>query len=148
MFERKPDPPGFRQSAALPYRRTKGGCEVLLITSRTNRRWIIPKGLIEPNMTAPQSAALEAFEEAGVRGKMCDACLGTYGVEKYGTQGTVEVYAMRVTEELDKWPEQADRQRQWLPIEQAITTAGDEGVAEILRGFAAGKKWKKKKNGG
>ncbi|MCB1995552.1 MAG: NUDIX hydrolase [Rhodoferax sp.] len=147
MFERKPDPPGFRQSAALPYRRTKGGCEVLLITSRTNRRWIIPKGLIEPNMTAPQSAALEAFEEAGVRGKICENCLGTYGVEKYGGLGTVEVYPLKVTEELNKWPEQGDRERQWLPIEKAIDTAGDAGVAEILRGFAASKKWKRK-NGG
>jgi len=145
MFVRKRGRLTFRQSAAIPYRKGEDGCEILLMTSRTNHRWIIPKGLIEPHLSPPASAAEEVYEEAGVRGKICDTCLGTYPVEKWDAHGTVEVYALKVTEELDDWPEKDDRERQWLPIKQAIETAGDEGVVEVLRTF---QKRKKKKNGG
>src|SRR5210317_1534724 len=49
-----------RQSGVIPYRVRKGNLEILLITSRRERRWIIPKGIIEPDYSARNSAAKEA----------------------------------------------------------------------------------------
>ena len=45
--------------------------KVLIITSRTTKRWIIPKGWMQPKLGASGSAAVEAWEEAGVLG-ICD----------------------------------------------------------------------------
>jgi 8-oxo-dGTP pyrophosphatase MutT (NUDIX family) len=60
----------YRQSGAVPFRVRDGTIEVLLITSLTSGRWIIPKGIIEPPLSSAASAAQEAFEEAGVRGEL------------------------------------------------------------------------------
>jgi 8-oxo-dGTP pyrophosphatase MutT (NUDIX family) len=86
------------QSAALPYRRGRRGLEVLLITSRETRRWVLPKGGIMPGMTPYESAAEEAFEEAGIAGRVDRRCIGVYGYRKLRDKGmpycTVRVYPM------------------------------------------------------
>src|SRR5208282_1063634 len=58
-----------QQVAAVCYRIRQGGIEFLLVQTREGR-WIFPKGGVEPGLTHAQSAALEAFEEAGVHGRM------------------------------------------------------------------------------
>ena len=60
------------QNAGLPYRVTKAGAlEILLVTTRQTRRWIIPKGWPIKGLKPANSAAREAFEEAGVSGGFC-----------------------------------------------------------------------------
>ena len=56
----------FSQSAVIPYRISKKGLEILLITSLKKKNWIVPKGYIEFNLTPFESAKKEAYEEAGV----------------------------------------------------------------------------------
>ena len=56
----------YRQSGAVPFRIRDGAIEVLLITSQTSGHWIIPKGIVEPELSSAASAAQEAYEEAGV----------------------------------------------------------------------------------
>ena len=58
-----------QQVAAVCYRTRRGCAEFLLVQTRGGR-WIFPKGGVEPGLTRAQSAALEAFEEAGVHGRM------------------------------------------------------------------------------
>src|SRR6056297_3611786 len=70
------------QFAALCYRVRAGRLEVLLITSRRSKRWIVPKGWPIDGMTPAQSAGLEAWEEAGVIGKPIDLCLGLFSYRK------------------------------------------------------------------
>jgi 8-oxo-dGTP pyrophosphatase MutT (NUDIX family) len=60
---------GRQQVAAVCYRMTARGPEFLLVRTRAGR-WIFPKGGVEPGLTPAQSAALEAFEEAGVHGRI------------------------------------------------------------------------------
>jgi phosphohistidine phosphatase len=72
----------FRQSAVIPYRRGPNGLEVLLVTSRKGKRWVLPKGVVEPDLTPAVSAEKEAMEEAGVRGAVDDEPLGTYEYRK------------------------------------------------------------------
>ena len=66
------------QFGALCYRFKNDQIEFLLITSRDTKRWILPKGWPENNMTPGQSAANEAFEEAGVKGKSDERPIGVY----------------------------------------------------------------------
>ncbi len=71
------------QYGALPYRFTPDAAlEVLLVTTRQTRRWIIPKGWPIKGLRPPKSAAREAFEEAGVHGKIGAKPLGAFTYDK------------------------------------------------------------------
>jgi 8-oxo-dGTP pyrophosphatase MutT (NUDIX family) len=68
---------GCQKVAAVCYRLRNGSIEFLLVRTR-NRRWTFPKGGVEPGLTHAQAAALEAFEEAGVHGRMEEAAFARY----------------------------------------------------------------------
>jgi 8-oxo-dGTP pyrophosphatase MutT (NUDIX family) len=65
------------QVAAVCYRVRGGEIEFLLVKTGKGR-WIFPKGSVEPGLTHAQAAALEAFEEAGVHGRMEEASFTRY----------------------------------------------------------------------
>src|SRR5436190_3859966 len=91
----------IRQAAALPL---KGG-KVCVITSSNGKRWVIPKGLIDPGQTAGETALQEAWEEAGLVGALHPEPIGSYLYEKYGQTCHVIVFVMDVTEVAGEWPE-------------------------------------------
>ena len=122
----------YAQSAVVPYRLVDGLLEVLLITSRRRRRWTLPKGIVERGMTAAASAAKEAYEEAGVRGDVGSVPLGAYDYRKWGGTCRVEVYPLRVLEELDAWPEAHERERRWLPLAEAIDAVRKDDLRRLL----------------
>ena len=74
----------FRQSGVIPYRFKQGVLEILLITSQHRKRWVIPKGVIEPDLTAVESAIQEAWEEAGLTGRASEQTIGSYIYYKWG----------------------------------------------------------------
>ncbi len=130
------------QVAALPYRRA-GRLEVLLITSRETRRWVIPKGWPMKGRTPAEAAAQEALEEAGVRGEMMDASIGTYRYLKYIKTGAsvlceVEVFPLQVAGQLDTWREQDQRNQRWFAAEEAATSVDEPELGELIRAFAKG----------
>jgi 8-oxo-dGTP pyrophosphatase MutT (NUDIX family) len=132
-----------RQVAALCWRHASKRpfhLEVLLITSRNSKRWILPKGWAEAGLSAADNAAREAFEEAGVTGKVEAQALGTYHYlkEKKGGAGmpcSVDVFALEVTGQLDDWPEKDQRRTAWLPIEHAAEIVAEPGVRQVLEDF-------------
>lgn len=71
------------QVAAVCFRIRGGTIEFLLVRTRGGR-WIFPKGKAEPGLTHAQAAALEAFEEAGVHGRMEEVCFIRYTRHKQG----------------------------------------------------------------
>jgi len=127
------------QSAVLPYRRGRRGLEVLLITSRETRRWVLPKGGIMAGMTPYESAAEEAFEEAGIVGRVDRRCIGVYGYLKVRDKGrpycTVKVYPMKVTVLCADWPERRERQRVWMNFDAARARVRERGLKKILTSF-------------
>ncbi len=133
--------PRIAQSAVLAYRGDGKGLRVLLITSRGTRRWVVPKGGLLAGMTPGESAAEEAFEEAGVRGRVDRRCLGFYTYGKLQGGGRVfcrvRVYAMRVSAEFPDWPERRQRRRAWMTVESAIARVREPGLRKILAVFAA-----------
>ena len=127
--------PVYAQSAVVPFRRVEGALEVLLITSRSRKRWLVPKGLLEPDMTPAESAAKEALEEAGVRGRTNEASIGEFSYKKWGGRCVVEVFPMEVTEELDDWDEKDERERRWVTLDEAVELVDRKGLRRILRGL-------------
>jgi 8-oxo-dGTP pyrophosphatase MutT (NUDIX family) len=122
----------YRQSAALPFRERDGRLEVLLITSVKRQRWIVPKGIVEPTMTPHDSAAKEALEEAGVRGRIGTKSMGEYTVEKWGGVCRVQVYPLAVETELESWPEEELRKRRWVSLKKAMQIVEPPQLREIM----------------
>ena len=133
-------PEDSQQYAALPWRRAPV-FEILLITSRETRRWVIPKGWPMPGLSAAESAAQEAYEEAGIRGQMAAQALGHYSYNKRQRgrakkRFRVDVFAMEVTEVLDLWPEAHERARQWVSPAEAAARVEEPELAALIREFA------------
>ena len=133
---------GHTQYAALPYRQRPDGLDVLLITSRDSGRWIIPKGWPIAGLSPSQTAAREALEEAGVTGQIGSECIGIYRYDKRLADATdrdcnVEVFALEVVDQLDSWPEQHQRRREWLGIEAAAERVAETELRELIRNFGA-----------
>ena len=128
----------IRQVAAIPFRlREDGGLEVLLVTSRTTRRFIVPKGWPMKGKSGRKAATIEAQEEAGVQGKALKQPAGTYSYWKRMTNGFVRVdvvvYLLEVTEEMGNWQEASDRQRAWLPPADAALLIDEPELSTLLR---------------
>lgn len=122
----------IRQAAAIP---VKGG-QVCLVTSRSGKRWVIPKGCLEPGKSAGEIALLEAWEEAGLVGVLSPEPLGTYLYEKAGFTCHVLVFLMRVTDVVDAYPEHDQRERVWVSFGQALRRLEDPGLRELIRAAA------------
>ena len=127
------------QFAALCYRVVKGETEVLLITSRGSRRWILPKGWPMDGKTPGESAAIEAWEEAGVLGKSDERCLGLFSYSKSLDDGILPclamVFPLKVKSLEKDYPEARQRRRRWFPQKKAAKLLKEPALAEIVRSF-------------
>jgi len=126
------------QSAAIPYRvDDTGELSILLVRSRTRRRWILPKGKIGSRLLASRSAEREAFEEAGVLGRIDPIPVGSYKQQTAGPVETVTVqaYALEVIDELESWPEMDQRERRWFTVKQALRAVRDPEIRKVIRTF-------------
>lgn len=133
MFRR----PARLQIAALCRRERDGKKEVLLITSKSTRRWILPKGWPILNHNAHRTAAIEAFEEAGVIGTARTKPFATFRSHKGGEAGLkirteVLVFLVDVESTTTEYPEYGKRDVRWVSIDDAIKMTDDPGLAEVL----------------
>lgn len=109
------------------------GEHICVVSSRSGKRWVVPKGCLEPQKTAAEVALQEAWEEAGLAGVLQPEPVGTYLYEKAGFTCHVTVFLMNVTDAADHWPEQNFRQRCWLTVAQALQRIDDAGLRELVR---------------
>lgn len=131
------------QYGALPYRLNNAGeVEVLLLTSRTRRRWIIPKGWPIKGLTPAKSAAREAFEEAGVRGVVSNKPLGHFTYHKTPDEHgnlvacEVTVFPLAVERQLKAWPEIEQRETRWVVAREAASITDEDGLRPLLEAFS------------
>lgn len=122
-----------KQAGVIPFRRQGGRLEVLLVTGRRSGAWIVPKGNMEPDLSAQRSAAKEALEEAGVTGHLEKKPCGSFGYRKNGVMYSVTVFDLEVERVLDEWPEQAQRDRQWFAVRTAATRVHNAHLAMLIR---------------
>jgi len=114
--------------------------EVMMITSRETRRWVIPKGGRMVGKTDPQAAAQEAYEEAGVQGETLDTVIGHFRYGKRLKTGAVQacvvaVYPLEVLIQLGAWPEDQQRQRRWMSQAEAAEAVHEADLAQLIREF-------------
>lgn len=131
-----------RQFAALPWRHTATGPEVLLTTSRETRRLVIPKGWGKKGESGPFAAAREALEETGVAGAVDPTAIGEYRYGKIMKSGRarklrVTVYALEVLFEHDDWPEKSVREKRWVALQAVASLVEDPELRSLIEGFAA-----------
>jgi 8-oxo-dGTP pyrophosphatase MutT (NUDIX family) len=135
--------PGVRaQVAALPIRVLAGGkAQILLLTSRETRRWIIPKGWPMKGRKPWEAAAIEALEEAGVVGKPRKKPLGSYVYFK--RQAThfdvcrVDVFLLTFAKRLTIWREIDQRETRWVSLDEAAELVEEPGLVALIRKLAA-----------
>lgn len=133
----------LRQAGVIAYRVVEGRVQVLLVTSRETKRWIIPKGNIGAGLTPAEAAKKEAFEEAGVSGEIeGTAPLGTYTYQKLLPCGkerpaAVQVFLLRFVDQAKNWPERRQRQLAWMSTTDAIDIIQEPGVVPLLRSVVA-----------
>ena len=131
------------QYGALPYRfSAQGELELLLVTSRTRGRWIIPKGWPIKGLKPQKSAAREAFEEAGVRGAVTAKPIGRYSYDKISDDESgaipceILVFALNVKRQLKDWPEAREREARWVKPGDATALVEEDGLRSLVETFA------------
>jgi 8-oxo-dGTP pyrophosphatase MutT (NUDIX family) len=118
-----------RQAAVIPVFEGR----VCLVTSRNGRRWVLPKGRIDPGHTPEQAALIEAWEEAGIIGTLDPDPVGSYVYEKLDRDHHVQVFRMTVTETRDEWPERPFRKRAWVSVHEVAEWVEEPDLRELLR---------------
>ncbi len=124
-----------RQAGAIPYSLVDGQVAVLLVTSRRTGRWIFPKGGLMSGLTAHETAALEALEEAGVEGTIADVPLGSWRtIKRRGVRVTpieVDMFPLLVTRQHEEWIEKEQRRRHWAGLREARQLLYDPYLADL-----------------
>jgi 8-oxo-dGTP pyrophosphatase MutT (NUDIX family) len=130
------------QYGALPYRFThEAALEILLVTTRQSRRWIIPKGWPIKGLRPAKSAAREAFEEAGVRGRVGGKSIGLFAYNKtldgngIRVSCEVRVFPLLVRRQSETWPEIEQRVVQWVTPEKAVTLIKEPELKAVVAAF-------------
>jgi 8-oxo-dGTP pyrophosphatase MutT (NUDIX family) len=131
------------QVAALCWRKHRDRIEVLLITSRDTGRWVLPKGWAMQGRAGHEAAAIEAWEEAGVEGKVSPETLGFFGYDKIISPEQahpcmVSVYPLRVASLARNFPERKERRRKWFSAEKAARKVVEPELRSLLVRLADG----------
>src|SRR5215470_16108920 len=121
-----------QQVAAVCFRILSTGVEFLLVRTRRSR-WTFPKGGVQRGLTHAQSAAIEAYEEAGVHGRIEETAFARYAARKGKSmpdEGQVSVHAhlcevLRLGE-----PEEFNRNPTWFSPAKAKRCLAEGRTAE------------------
>jgi 8-oxo-dGTP pyrophosphatase MutT (NUDIX family) len=129
------------QFGALPWRDGSHGREILLITTRGRRRWLVPKGKPMAGLSAADAAAQEAWEEAGVRGVISPDPIGAFEHRKgsflLARRLQVDLFPLQVTSEAEEWPEAHERERRWVSVPVALRLIQSPGLRRLIIAFEA-----------
>jgi len=112
----------------------------MLITSREQRRWVVPKGNTISKLNLHEAAAHEAFEEAGVTGIPCPTAIGEYHYLKRRRDGTtrnvvVAVFPLAFQRQADEWPEQDERETRWFGLKEASAAVDEAELKSLIANF-------------
>ncbi|MBB3992910.1 8-oxo-dGTP pyrophosphatase MutT (NUDIX family) [Sulfitobacter undariae] len=128
------------QFAGLCWRVRRGKVQILLITSRRRKRWIVPKGWPMEGKTPAECALTEAWEEAGVIGIASDACIGVYSYARVreGNDSLpclAMLYPLQVKSLQNDFPEMRQRRRKWVSRKKAARMVDHIELKKLILGF-------------
>ncbi len=126
------------QVAALPVRVGEdGNFQVLLLTSRETKRWVVPKGWTMKGRKPWEAAAQEALEEAGVVGRPRKKPIGSYIYfkrrEAHFDICRVDVYVLAFAKQLKTWREKGQREAKWFGLDEAAELVEEPGLVSLLQ---------------
>ncbi|NTG04914.1 NUDIX hydrolase [Agrobacterium rhizogenes] len=131
------------QFGALCFRYKDGGeeLEILVITSRNSGRWIIPKGWPMKGKKPYEAAAIEAWEEAGVRGTVGKKTIGRYTYLKELDDGNVapcivDIFQIEVKEVRADFKEKGQRILHWVTPDEAARRVREIELKSLLVHFS------------
>jgi len=125
------------QIGALPFVICDNQVLVLLITSRTRGRWIVPKGKPMRDRSDSVAAGIEAFEEAGVVGPVHQDPIGSYEYLHLNSDGShrpsrVTLFGLLAIEHRMEWKEKSERIAAWRPLDAATREVDDADLGRLL----------------
>ena len=102
---------------------------------------LLPKGWPMDGLTPAEAAAHEAWEEAGVRGRIHDTCLGLYSYSKWIDKSLtlpviVAVFPLEVKRLEDEFPAAGQRRRKWMTRKKAAQRIEEWELKHIIRSFS------------
>lgn len=126
-----------RQAGALAWQEAEGERKFWIVTSRRTRRWVLPKGSVDPGMTPAEAAAQEAFEEAGLHGQVSLAPIGSYTIPKIRPpliwSVNVAIFPIAVTQVDEDWLESGERERRLVSLGEAEGLIEEQEILRLLR---------------
>jgi len=133
-----------RQFAALPFHvGPNGDTSIYLVTARGSGRWIIPKGNPIRGLAPHKVAAREAYEEAGLLGRIGRDCIGTFEFDRRrdGAHAVcrVDVYALDVDRQLRNWAEARQRTVRRCSVATALSLLTTPDLSSLIEQFMAGR---------
>ncbi|NUN08728.1 MAG: NUDIX domain-containing protein [Ignavibacteriaceae bacterium] len=123
----------FHQSALIPYQKSGNSIKVLLITTRKNKYWTIPKGFVDPNLSPFESARKEAFEEAGISQCKGEKLISQITLHKKIGLCYLEIFASQVVTMVDIYPESSYRERDWFKLDDAVGLIKNREIADKVK---------------
>jgi len=128
-----------RQCGALAYRLRRGQPTYLIVTSRRTGRWIFPKGQPEKDESGWETAAREAFEEAGVIGTGLARQIGRYRSIKFREDWVqpldIALYPVRIKRLLREWEENGERERRMVTASRAAVMLSQPDMVALCTRF-------------
>lgn len=129
----------IKQFGVIPYTVTndrKKPEKIVLITSRASGCWIFPKGNPIKKKNGYQAAELEAFEEAGIEGKIIRSKLITTSYTHNKTKYSLTLYPMEVQKIYKKWPEKKERKRKLVSLNKAHSLLEYKSLQKCLQSWS------------
>jgi 8-oxo-dGTP pyrophosphatase MutT (NUDIX family) len=124
-----------KRIAVVPVLKKNNRHHVCLVTSRCKGKWIIPTGKHEKHLTDRQVAVLEAFEEAGVIGKLDKSfCKSTHVCSPSGRKmRKTRLFLINIDHQLNNWPEKKQRRRKFVDIRKLDRFVCDKKLSRAIQ---------------
>lgn len=125
-----------RRIGVVPWLIRDGKLHVVLVRSVDGDRWVLPKGKPKRGMPSRDLAALEAWEEAGVRGRLHPKEAHESRLIRQGEVLKLRLYPLEISRLANRWPERRSRRRRVVRAARAIALLSDPGMAAAVKALA------------